>query len=366
MARIFSKWLILLVVVTFITYLFRRSNQVHSTHQIRRSSNDYNHARDGEQNWQRHSKSEHDLAGIENVHVALVACGSQSLDYVEAMLNSIHYFARGVKITVYLLSDQSSRAFDHASMTIHWRNVSYPKQQPGQPSWQGLFKPCASQRLFLPDVLQQVEKVIYLDADVLVLSNIVELWRQFDSFNSTQTAAMVPEGEDLASNWYRHQALHPYYGQLGLNSGVMLMHLARLRQADFSVRMGEILNVYKDNITWGDQDLLNIYYAQHPEALLELDCSWNFRPDHCQYGMDCDTKRVKILHGNRGVFVNTKDTPNVRPVNIVPSYKAVFDSFRQLPFQLSDVVHDLRRYSQGEDAGALCAEAILRTLTWNT
>lgn len=98
-----------------------------------------------------------------------------------------------------------------------------------------------------------------MDTDSFFLDDIVELWDHFHLFNKEQLAAMVQEGEvsqqrdqlrctspwtahnrqRCASfsppaqvsnlNWYAKHARHPYYGDLGLNSGVMLMELDRMR-----------------------------------------------------------------------------------------------------------------------------------------
>ena len=64
-----------------------------------------------------------------------------------------------------------------------------------------LFKPCASQRLFLPQILRNLDRLIYVDADVIFLKPIQLLWAHFKKFNSTQLAALTPEHEDEAMGW---------------------------------------------------------------------------------------------------------------------------------------------------------------------
>ena len=59
------------------------------------------------------------------------------------------------------------------------------------------------------------------------------------------------------------------------------------------------------------------------DYLLEFPCKWNYRPDHCIYGINCASAEqdgVHILHGNRGVFHNLKQ----------PAFKAVYDAIRQV------------------------------------
>ena len=45
--------------------------------------------------------------------------------------------------------------------------------------WKKLFKRCASQRLFLPQILTHVDLLLYVDTDVLFLSPVDELWSYF-------------------------------------------------------------------------------------------------------------------------------------------------------------------------------------------
>lgn len=46
---------------------------------------------------------------------------------------------------------------------------------------------------------------------------------------------MAPEHEEPRIGWYNRFARHPYYGKTGINSGVMLMNLTRIREKLFKV-----------------------------------------------------------------------------------------------------------------------------------
>ena len=142
--------------------------------------------------------------------------------------------------------------------------------------------------------------MIYVDTDILFITDILDIWKYFKQFNDSQLAALAPEHEVEYMGWYNRFARHPYYGKLGLNSGVMLMNLSRMREANFVDKMYNIYTEYKYNITWGDQCLLNIYFYFNPEKLFVYGCEWNYRPDHCMYGSNCkiaETTGSHILHG---------------------------------------------------------------------
>lgn len=51
---------------------------------------------------------------------------------------------------------------------------------------------------------------------------------------------------------------------LGVNSGVMLMNLTRMRKFNWTKYVIPIYKKYKLNITWGDQDIINIIFHYYP------------------------------------------------------------------------------------------------------
>ena len=85
-------------------------------------------------------------------------------------------------------------------------------------------------------ILKDVDSLLYVDTDVLFLRPIDDMWHILKEFNSTQLAAMAPEHEIPKIGWYSRFARHPYYGTTGVNSGVMLMNLTRIRNTQFKVR----------------------------------------------------------------------------------------------------------------------------------
>lgn len=113
-------------------------------------------------------------------------------------------------------------------------------------------------------LLQSFESLLYVDTDILFLSPVSDIWKFFTKFNDSQIAALSPEHEDANIGWYNRFARHPYYGQLGVNSGVMLMNLTRMRQFKWEEHVLPIHKEYKLRITWGDQDIINILFYYHP------------------------------------------------------------------------------------------------------
>uniref|UniRef100_A0A3Q4G0M5 Glucoside xylosyltransferase 1 n=1 Tax=Neolamprologus brichardi TaxID=32507 RepID=A0A3Q4G0M5_NEOBR len=185
-------------------------------------------------------------------------------------------------------------------------SIRFPNENAAE--WKKLFKPCASQRLFLPLILEDVDSIVYVDSDILFLQPVDLLWRFLSDFNSSQLAAMAPEHEEPRIAWYNRFARHPFYGRTGINSGVMLMNLTRMRSMFF-----------KNDMTSTHTKLL-IH-----KSLLEFSCQWNYRPDHCIYGSNCASAEedgIYILHGNRGVYHDYKQ----------PAFRAVYEAIKKYTF----------------------------------
>ncbi|CAB1419532.1 unnamed protein product [Pleuronectes platessa] len=280
----------------------------------------------------------------EFMHLAVVACGNR-LDETLTMVKSALLFSlKKIKFHIFAedpLAPQFKERLNQwpRSISARFQYTIYPItfSVGNADEWKKLFKPCAAQRLFLPVILKDVDSLLYVDTDVLFLRPMDDIWSLLQSFNSSQLAAMAPEHEVPKIGWYSRFARHPFYGVTGVNSGVMLMNLTRIRGTLFKNSMipsglswedllHPLYQKYKNHITWGDQDLLNIIFHDNPECLFIFPCQWNYRPDHCMYGSNCkgaEEEGVSILHGNRGVYHDDKQ----------PAFKVVYDAIHDFPFE---------------------------------
>lgn len=253
-----------------------------------------------------------------DIVIACVVCGDR-LNEALTMLKSAIIFSFKARLKFVIFTENN--LLDNLDKTLYsWKHIlnnsiSYELKELSFPAknnreWKTLFKPCAAQRLFLPDLLTDIDSVLYVDTDTIFLAPLSITWNLFKQFNATQVSALSPEHEDPNVGWYNRFAKHPYYGNLGVNSGVMLMNLTRMRQFQWSKYVLPIYNKYKHKISWGDQDIINIIFHYQPEKLYVFPCLFNYRPDHCMYMSVCNPnkeyKGVIVLHGNRGYFHNHK------------------------------------------------------------
>ena len=121
-------------------------------------------------------------------------------------------------------------------------------------------------QLLPPDV----DRVLYLDPDILVINPLTELWHT--DMNGALFAAASHSGRaELADgvNRVRLGTDHPYY-----NSGVLLIDLAQCRS---EIHAAEIFEYVADNaaeLLLPDQDVLNALYGNRIQPVDDL--LWNY------------------------------------------------------------------------------------------
>ncbi|XP_046396531.1 glucoside xylosyltransferase 1 [Ischnura elegans] len=291
------------------------------------------------------------LKQLKEIVLAVVACGDR-LDETLVMLKSALIFSQVHLRIIVIADDNLIPSFreklkewtyilpDRFVFEVH--PINFPLQGNTE-EWRKLFKPCAAQRLFLPTVLGSVDALLYVDTDTLFLAPLEEIWEHFSRMNSSQMAALTPEHEDHATGWYNRFARHPYYGPLGVNSGVMLMNLTRMRQFNWNEYVVPIYKEYKLKITWGDQDIINIIFHFHPDKLYIYPCRYNFRPDHCMYMSVCtsaEEEGVAVLHGNRGSFHSEKHMAFRAVYRAMEEYQLGTDPYMNLLFVMKKYLEE--------------------------
>lgn len=125
-------------------------------------------------------------------------------------------------------------------------------------------------RLMLPEVLPNLNKIIYLDADIFVNTDIKELW-DID-INDYCLAAVVDEGVikfHIPNILYKYPEIdrNQYF-----NTGVLCMNLRKIKQRGNLKDLVVKFLVNNPEATYPDQDALNVLFHNN---ILYLDSSWN-------------------------------------------------------------------------------------------
>lgn len=120
--------------------------------------------------------------------------------------------------------------------------------------------------LVLPD---EIERILYLDSDVVVTDSLVDLWRA-DLAGCAVGAVVNPGAGHIA-----RLGMSP--GASYFNAGVLLIDLPLVREAGLWRAARDYLAAYPERVIFHDQDALNVALEGGWAA---LDVKWNarFRP----------------------------------------------------------------------------------------
>lgn len=118
----------------------------------------------------------------------------------------------------------------------------------------------ATYRLFAPLILENIDKVIYLDSDLIVLDDIKKLWE----FEPEYIAGVL---DPMYKKQAKKNNLHHAY----INSGVMVLNLKNLRKLNYLERIKNTQNGGY-NLSLLDQDIINIAFG---DVIEHLPVEWN-------------------------------------------------------------------------------------------
>lgn len=112
----------------------------------------------------------------------------------------------------------------------------------------------ALQKIFIADYLKNTDKVLYLDADTLVQTDLSEVYQT--NINDKYVAA-VKDG--LMYQYPEHiEELNLTDKNLYFNSGIMLLNLQKMREDNITRKAIIYFNTH--NEIFGDQDILNVVF----------------------------------------------------------------------------------------------------------
>ena len=233
----------------------------------------------------------------------------------------------------HVIADQPARALLHglqsmSSLSFHW-HVYYTG---AAPRWvarlhkrliaRGCVGPACDAYMHKPllhgYLPRKISKVIFLDSDVFLFSDIALLWRQFGSFTNGQMIALAAEENPFAS-----QEPVIALGGISANGGVELLDLNKMRRGGYNGGYTALLWRYASRDPalplngqeglglMGEQTLyswMSINASDGHSMFGRLDCSWNVQiaswPSHVS-SVDADRAarrcdRCELLHGAGG------------------------------------------------------------------
>ena len=165
-------------------------------------------------------------------------------------------------------------------------------------------------KFVIADLLPNLERVLYLDGDLIVKTNLEEIY--YTDIRDYYAAAVVDSG----SIYFKHEYVKKVKNYF--NSGVMLLNLNKIREDNMVAVLLKTKKELKDtslmdqnvfNLVFdGKVKLLPVIYNFMPVSLYRSDAKWNIEQINCVYGTDFDNKKqlyasAKIIH------YSSKDKP---------------------------------------------------------
>ena len=146
-------------------------------------------------------------------------------------------------------------------------------------------------RLFISKLLpKNIDKVIYLDCDIIVRQSLNELW-EYNIENSAIAAVyQIVDWNISAIKRLKYPVEYGYF-----NAGVLLINLAYWREHQIPDLLLSFVHNNKELIVFHDQDVLNgVLY----DKCLKLPCKWNMLSNFFQ------KNTLSVSDFNEGILIN--------------------------------------------------------------
>lgn len=211
----------------------------------------------------------------------LVSLDENYLPQLRVMLASLLLNNPGAECNIYLLhSGIPQPRLDEMGRSLAARGQTfYPIRVDG-----ALFEKAPVNRYYSQEMYyrllagqllpREVDKILYLDPDILVINSLAPLWKT-DLQGSLFAAAAHSGKSELADgvNRLRLGTEQPYF-----NSGVLLMDLARCREEILPEEIFAYVETHAAELILPDQDVLNALYGS--QILPVEDILWNYDARH--------------------------------------------------------------------------------------
>lgn len=215
-------------------------------------------------------------------------------------LYSIIKNTRERNISFYLASKDGLKNEEEIKVFCQTFNVNYQPIKVGgifenAPSY-GRYPETVYYRLLAHEYLpKDLDKILYLDADILVINDILKLYQKDieDYLCAACSHTSAFDSVDAVNRW-RVDALD---NEAYFNSGVLLMNLKNMRkeinQEDIYNYIDQTINLLK--IVLPDQDVLNTLYGTRIRALPDIYFNYDTRFDFSYFRDDPSWNPDKVM-----------------------------------------------------------------------
>jgi lipopolysaccharide biosynthesis glycosyltransferase len=157
--------------------------------------------------------------------------------------------------------------------------------------WQG--HNTAYYRLLLPQLID-VDKIIYIDSDTLAMTDLKELFNH--DLTDALLAGVVDPGGHTSKIFHHLEKQEPY-----LNAGLLLMNLKLMRELNFVEACKRVYFKFKDEINYGDQDVINLVAVGRKLSLNSKFCRLMQTNDETYANFEKASNENDVIHFVGGI-----------------------------------------------------------------
>jgi lipopolysaccharide biosynthesis glycosyltransferase len=224
--------------------------------------------------------------------------------HAAALIRSIHVNCHNDQYELHILSDnldfrskEGLRSCTDLSVTFHDIDAKFIKDHP-LPKKITFLPRAAYFRLYIPEILSDYDRVLYIDVDTLVLSDVEELFHipMEDSLSLACLDYGITEKHLAIYERFIKDKNAPYF-----NSGVMVIDVPGWKANKVKQNSYDLLeNEMKDPV-YADQEVLNVVLENKWK---QIDRKWNYPPHVSDYNA-----MPKILHfmGYKPIYTDYRD-----------------------------------------------------------
>ena len=227
---------------------------------------------------------------VDDTYIPFLAVSLQSL--VDNSSDKNKYEIKILYTHVSKENMQKIKKYEKENIKIEFVNLSNDLQKvQGKLYTRNYFTSTTYYRLFIPELYPQYDKVLYIDSDVTILTDIAGLYNQEIGDN---LVAAIPDGAVQTIEVFQ-EYVEKVIGVIDynnyFNAGILLMNLKELRKYKFQEKFLYLLEKVKYEVAQ-DQDYLNRLCKGRVKLLDDL---WNKMPI-----MGVSDKKPNIIHFNLG------------------------------------------------------------------
>lgn len=167
-------------------------------------------------------------------------------------------------------------------------------------------------RLFAQFCLpEELDRIIWLDADVICLKNIEDIY--FKDFDNKSIIATIDITEDHVKETYQEKIgldlgnKHHY-----INAGIIVLNLEKMRETTNAKSISELCTELKDYLEFQDQDIINVLYKGDMKYESKF---FNYLLFYTEFIKKEDMEQIRFLH-----YVNSEKPWRIKSNNAFSSY----------------------------------------------